>query len=89
MAKAKFKTPGIIKVTMTDDQYIAIAAILRHVRLGGGNYLKNAVRDYIADLEPFNHEHLFVDAISEIAAEIEFTYSQRTGMSIVLNAEEE
>lgn len=89
MTKAKFKSPGIIKVTMTDDQYLAIAAILQHVRLGGGNYLTHGVIDYIDDLGPFNCEHLFDDKISEIAGEIEFIYNQRTGVSIVLNAEEE
>lgn len=89
MTKAKFKSPGIIKVTMTDDQYIAIAAILQHVRLGIDNYLARGVVDYIDGLESFNREHLFDDKISEIASGVEFTYNQRTGMTIVLNAEEE
>ena len=89
MTKAKFKSPGIIKVTMTDDQYIAIAAILQHVRLGSDNYMTRAVIDYLADLEPFNSEHLFDDKISEIAGEIEINYHQSRGMSIGLNAKEE
>ena len=89
MTKAKFKSPGVIKVTMTDDQYIAIAAILQHVRMGGDNYLKRAISDYINDLDAFNCEHLLDDVITEIADDLEFIHSQSLGMSINLREEEE
>ena len=89
MTKAKFKSPGVIKVTMTDDQYIAIAAILQHVRMGGDNYLKRALGDYLKDLDAFNREHLLDDVITEIADDLEFIHSQSLGMSINLRAEEE
>jgi hypothetical protein len=50
MAKAKFTNKGNVQVTMTEDQYIALRAILDKVVLGHGDRNTKAITDLVVDL---------------------------------------
>lgn len=54
MAKAKYKDNGNIKVTMSEEQWFAVLAILHHVRLGGATQLGRAITDLVIDLDEFD-----------------------------------
>ena len=50
MAKASYTKNGNIKVTMTEEQYVAIRALLDKVVLGNDNVMTSAVSDLCVDL---------------------------------------
>jgi hypothetical protein len=50
MAKAKYTNNGNIKVTMSEEQYVAIRAILDKVVLGDANIMTRAISDLVVDL---------------------------------------
>lgn len=62
MAKAKWTQNGNVKVTMSQEQWTAINAILVNVRLGFGG-MKEEISYFLEDTEWFNHESGLDDAI--------------------------
>ena len=59
MAKASFTRKGNVKVTMSVDQYVAIMAILNHVRLGYDGTYTNAVSKFVIDMS--DHTDVYGD----------------------------
>ena len=50
MAKAKYTNNGNVKVTMTEDQFVGILALLSHVRLGYNGSYTNEISQFVIDI---------------------------------------
>lgn len=76
MAKASFTRKGNVKVTMTTDQFVAIMAVLNHVRLGYSGTHTNAVSEFMIDMSDHidvydSLEFCIQDATDQIGASID------------------
>ena len=74
MAKVKYTDNANVKLTMSEDQYIAVMAILNKVRLGRDSYTKGILTDLLIDVDSFNAENTIDTAAFELCDEIKVTF---------------
>ena len=78
MAKVKYTDNANVKLTMSEDQYVAVMAILNKVRLGRDSYTKGILTDLLIDVEPFNTENDIDTAAFDLCDEISVTFESVT-----------
>ncbi|MHB8123793.1 MAG: hypothetical protein ACYDG4_16785 [Desulfuromonadaceae bacterium] len=79
MAKAKITDLGNVKVSMTRDQYIAVMAILQHVRLGRTYPAAAEISDLVIDLQEFNSYADLEEEVEYLAKQVSFSYNDEEG----------